>query len=230
MPIEIDREDCPEEYRQNRWWKLIYGLEAKADHRPEELERRKKNTLDRLSTYSGKDLTDAQQFLEYLERARRRMLGEGRVRPLEISADTKVCFLSFCPSAEFSPENRLDEDWFAQGIAEVWNWAGEKQDQCKKFKELAPGDLIILKKQQRLYVTVRIFGFGIVSGIKGDGLTEEGFNKRSLYVEWEKNQRQPLDVDIHCSQTVDMKTPQELLEKMPDDFFIWCNWDRNKNI
>lgn len=187
------------------------------------LERLKANAEAKIAANVNPD--DARQCIEEIEQARLRLLGLGRLPPLHLSPEAKVCFLSFCPAG--SIENRLDGKWFAEGIAEVWNWQGEERDQHSIFTTLEPGDLIILKKQQKLYVTVRLFGFGIVKGIKEDGQTDDGFPKRSLYVDW-SDQIHQLDVDIHCSKTVDMKTQEELLESMPEEFFIWLNWQRDK--
>ena len=79
--------------------------------------------------------------------------------------DLYYVFMGFCPNADLS--NRVDGEWREQGICsmDLWESAGSER-QAAEFMSIKVGDLVILKKNQKIGETMRLSGFGRVTRIR----------------------------------------------------------------
>lgn len=141
---------------------------------------------------------DAQAVLDEIDRA--------------TPADRYVVFMGFCPGADF--ENRLDVGWREQGVCTfVFH---ESEQQSERFSGILAGDLIVLKKRERFGETMRLYGYGRVTGFKCDA---DGH--RYLTMEWSPEQT-VIEVPLMgCNSTVDIRTMEQVESQMPPEFFDW---------
>jgi hypothetical protein len=128
--------------------------------------------------------------------------------------DKKIIFFGFCPGADFS--KRLDTRWKQLGICEFQYF--ESKVQVKRFASIEVGDLIVLKKRQIIGKTMRVYGYGLVTGI-----TKDDKGNRVLKVDW-SSQEQVIEVPLMgCNATIDIRTINKVRAEMSDEFFEWLN-------
>jgi hypothetical protein len=128
--------------------------------------------------------------------------------------NNQIVFFGFCPGADFS--KRLDTRWKQLGICEFQYF--ESKVQVKRFASIEVGDLIVLKKRQIIGKTMRVYGYGLVTGI-----TKDDKGNRVLKVDW-SSQEQVIEVPLMgCNATIDIRTIDNVRAEMPDEFFEWLN-------
>jgi hypothetical protein len=128
--------------------------------------------------------------------------------------NNQIVFFGFCPGADFS--KRLDTRWKELGICEFQYF--ESKRQVKRFASIEIGDLIILKKRQIIGKTMRVYGYGLVTGI-----TKDDKSNRVLKVDW-SSQEQVIEVPLlGCNATIDIRDIDKVRADMPDEFFEWLN-------
>jgi len=126
----------------------------------------------------------------------------------------QIVFFGFCPGADFS--RRLDTRWKELGICEFQYF--ESKIQVKRFATIEVGDLIVLKKRQIIGKTMRVYGYGLVTGI-----TKDDKGNRVLKVDW-SSQEQVIEVPLMgCNATIDIRDIDKVRADMPDAFFEWIN-------
>jgi TPR repeat protein len=124
----------------------------------------------------------------------------------------QIVFFGFCPGADFS--RRLDTRWKELGICEFQYF--ESKVQVKRFASIEIGDLIVLKKRQIIGKTMRVYGYGLVTGI-----TKDDKGNRVLKVDW-SSQEQVIEVPLlGCNATIDIRDIDKVRADMPDAFFEW---------
>ena len=124
----------------------------------------------------------------------------------------QIVFFGFCPGADFS--RRLDTRWKELGICEFQYF--ESKIQVKRFATIDIGDLIVLKKRQVIGKTMRVYGYGLVTGI-----TKDDKGNRVLKVDW-SSQEQVIEVPLMgCNATIDIRDIDKVRAEMPDAFFEW---------
>ena len=124
----------------------------------------------------------------------------------------QIIFFGFCPGADFS--KRLDARWKQLGICEFQYF--ESKIQVKRFATIDIGDLIVLKKRQVIGKTMRVYGYGLVTGI-----TKDDKGNRVLKVDW-SSQEQVIEVPLMgCNATIDIRDIDKVRAEMPDAFFEW---------
>ena len=147
--------------------------------------------------------SEAQFVLEAIEQARPK--------------DLYYVFMGFCPNADMS--NRRDVEWREQGRCTMERWDGWSATQLADYESIKVGDLIILKKRQEIGVSMRLYGYGRVNGIKH----EPGgpFLDRYLEVAWSE-QTTLIDVPLlGCNATINLRDVDDVNKKMPAEFFEW---------
>ncbi len=128
--------------------------------------------------------------------------------------NNQIVFFGFCPGADFS--RRLDTRWKELGICEFQYF--ESKVQVKRFASIEIGDLIVLKKRQVIGKTMRVYGYGLVTGI-----TKDDKGNRVLKVDW-SSQEQVIEVPLlGCNATIDIRDIDKVRAEMPDAFFEWLN-------
>jgi TPR repeat protein len=126
----------------------------------------------------------------------------------------QIVFFGFCPGADFT--RRLDTRWKELGICEFQYF--ESKIQVKRFASIEIGDLIVLKKRQVIGKTMRVYGYGLVTGI-----TKDDKGNRVLKVDW-SSQEQVIEVPLlGCNATIDIRDIDKVRADMPDAFFEWLN-------
>lgn len=134
--------------------------------------------------------------------------------------DKSIVFMGFCPGADFA--RRQDVEWKQKGICE-FKWRQSKP-QYSRFREIWPGDLIVLKKREKFGVTMRLHGHGRVTGFQYD---QDG--DRYLEMDW-SNQEQVIEVPLMgCNGTVDVRTIERTEREMPEAFFRWLGQSMTPN-
>jgi hypothetical protein len=129
-----------------------------------------------------------------------------------IPPDEQYVFMGFCPDANF--DNRLDIEWKAKGICTFIFW--ESAQQSDRFQAISPGDLIILKKRQKIGETMQLFGFGRVKRLRTGEV-----GRRHLEMDWSTQDR-VIEVPLMaCNATIDVRTAEKVLDAMPREFFEW---------
>lgn len=126
--------------------------------------------------------------------------------------DKAIIFMGFCPGADFA--RRLDTEWKQQGICE-YKWRDSKP-QLDRFREIWPGDRIVLKKREQFGKTMCLYGHGRVTGVNHDADGD-----RNLLMDW-SDQNQVIEVPLMgCNSTVEVRTIEQVEEAMPAAFFDW---------
>jgi len=129
-----------------------------------------------------------------------------------VAKDASMIFMGFCPNAEFA--NRLDVEWKAKGIC-TFDY-DESVIQMKTFRDICPGDLLVLKKIQRFGTSMRLYGHGRV---RATGTGEDG--RRYLKMDW-ATQDQVIEVPwMACQSTVNLRSMEAVEAEMPEEFFAW---------
>jgi hypothetical protein len=127
-------------------------------------------------------------------------------------ADTHIVFMGFCPGANF--EERLDFEWKNKGIC-TFDYL-ESEHQLERFRNIFPGDLLVLKKRHEFGKSMRLYGHGRAIGVKYDM-----DNNRYLEMAWSK-QDSVIEVPLMgCNSTVDVRTIEQVADQMPEDFYDW---------
>lgn len=124
-------------------------------------------------------------------------------------SDKYIIFMGFCPGADFN--NRQDIEWKEKGVC-TFDYI-ESEQQLKRFKEICPGDLIVLKKRQEIGKTMRLYGHGRVVRINhaSDG-------SQFLEMEW-SNQNDVIEVPLMgANSTVDVRAIEKVENEMPEIF------------
>jgi hypothetical protein len=124
-------------------------------------------------------------------------------------------FMGFCPNADLS--NRVDGKWRQQGICSInlWESAGSER-QAADFMSIKKGDLIILKKNQKIGETMRLSGFGRVTGIRSS--TDPTAVGNVLIMDWSP---QTAEIDVPfmgCTATVNLRDVDKVDKVMPQEF------------
>ncbi|MDP4077892.1 DNA translocase FtsK [Acidovorax sp. A1169] len=128
-----------------------------------------------------------------------------------VALDRDIIFMGFCPDADF--DNRLDIEWKAQGICTFHHM--DSAHQLQRFNSIWPGDLIVLKKRQEIGRTMQLYGHGRVKGVK---YTSD--HVRYLEVDW-ASQDSVVEVPLMSNSTIDIKSSEQVREKMPALFYRW---------
>lgn len=130
--------------------------------------------------------------------------------------DLYIVFMGFCPDA--SIENRLDFEWRRDGICYMLHWAGNEA-QVDDFNGIKVGDLVVLKKNQILGKTMKLYGHGRVTGIEYQQHAER--ENRYLTMQWATQTRE-LEVDaMGCTATVNLRNAERVRQEMPEEFQEW---------
>jgi hypothetical protein len=132
--------------------------------------------------------------------------------------DLYYVFMGFCPNADLS--NRVDGKWREQGICsmDLWESAGSER-QAADFMSIKKGDLVILKKNQRIGETMRLSGFGRVTGIRPS--TAPTAVDNVLIMDWSP---QTAEIDVPfmgCTATVNLRDVDKVDKVMPQEFRDW---------
>ena len=117
--------------------------------------------------------------------------------------DSRILFMGFCPDADFN--QRLDLKWKQEGICRFDFLVSKPQ--VDRWNTLCAGDLVVLKKREKIGKTMKIHGHGRIKKIAHD-------NDEIRYFEV------PL---MGCNSTVDIKTMETVEEEMPVLFWQWLN-------
>lgn len=130
--------------------------------------------------------------------------------------DTHIVFMGFCPGADF--DNRLDIEWKEKGICTFIYL--ESEHQLERFKNIWPGDLIVLKKRHQFGKSMRLYGHGRVTAAKYDA-----DRNRYLDMNWSIQDR-VIEVPLMgCNSTVDIRTIEQVESEMPQEFYEWLHED-----
>lgn len=132
--------------------------------------------------------------------------------------DLYYVFMGFCPNADLS--NRVDGKWREQGICSInlWESAGSER-QAAEFMSIKVGDLVILKKNQKIGETMRLSGFGRVTGIRAS--TDPTAVDNVLIMDWSP---QTAEIDVPfmgCTATVNLRDVEKVDKIMPQEFQDW---------
>ena len=130
--------------------------------------------------------------------------------------NNQIIFFDFCPSVDFS-KRRIDGR--ARGIFEFQCFESKVQVKgLATFATIEIGDLIVLKKRQVIGKTMRVYGYGLVTGI-----TKDNKGNRVLKVDW-SSQEQVIEVPLMgCNATIDIRDSDKVRAEMPAKFFEWLN-------
>jgi len=128
--------------------------------------------------------------------------------------DSYILFMGFCPSADF--DNRLDTEWKKKDICK-FDYLDSKHQQ-ERFNTICKGDLVILKKREKIGKTMKLYGHGRVSSVEYDKN-----NIRYLAMYWSK-QEQVIEVPLMaCNSTVNIKNITTVKAVMPKEFYQWLD-------
>lgn len=127
-------------------------------------------------------------------------------------SDTYMVFMGFCPNGEMA--NRLDKEWKAKGIC-TFDFPESKHQQ-EDFNAIRVNDLIILKKREEFGKTMRLYGYGRVTGF---GYSEQ--DGRFLKMDWSGQNNEILVPLMGCNSTVNLKSVEKVETEMSDAFFDW---------
>ena len=130
--------------------------------------------------------------------------------------DLYYVFMGFCPDATL--DNRLDAEWRRDGICYMQHWDGNER-QVQDFDDIKVGDLVVLKKNQVMGKTMRLYGHGRVAGIQyaNHPLRED----RYLTTQWAAPTEEIEVPSIGCSARVNVRTADRVHAEMPDKFYEW---------
>ena len=128
--------------------------------------------------------------------------------------DSRILFMGFCPDADFN--QRLDLKWKQEGICRFDFLVSKPQ--VDRWNTLCTGDLVVLKKREKIGKTMKIYGHGRIKKIAHD-------NDELRYVEMAgSSQHEVIEVPLMgCNSTVDIKTMETVEEEMPVLFWQWLN-------
>lgn len=122
-------------------------------------------------------------------------------------------FMGFCPGADIS--RRQDQIWIEQGICR-FDWP-ESKVQYRRFRDIMPGDTLILKKREKFGETMKLFAHGTVLSIGED----DGRESRLLRMDWQ-TPIEPIVVPLMgCNGTVDVRRLSQVEQAMPQEFWAW---------
>ncbi|MDP8034192.1 hypothetical protein QJU43_08255 [Pasteurella atlantica] len=128
--------------------------------------------------------------------------------------DTHILFMGFCPDANI--HNRLDLEWKSKGICEFDFF--KSQIQMEQFYSICKGDLVILKKREKLGETMKLYGHGRVTDIAYDE-----HNVRYLKMQW-SSQEEIIEVPLMgCNSTVNIREIDVVEAQMPEEFYSWLS-------
>jgi len=132
--------------------------------------------------------------------------------------DLYYVFMGFCPNADIN--ERLDTAWREQSICTMNLWDGPSGErQAADFMNIKVGDLIILKKNQELGVTMRLYGFGRVTGIRQS--IDPALADHVLIMDWSP-QAELIDVPaMACTATVNLRDVDLVNRVVPPEFHHW---------
>lgn len=131
---------------------------------------------------------------------------------ISVPSDAYILFMGFCPDADVA--NRLDVEWKEKGVC-CFDWA-DSTSQMERFRSIATGDLVILKKREKFGKTMKLYGHGRVVALAED---ENGF--RYFKMNW-SSQDEIIEVPLMAANsTVDVRTMDRVEEEMPEEFFEW---------
>lgn len=129
-----------------------------------------------------------------------------------VAKDAYIVFMGFCPAADLA--NRRDTQWREEGVC-TFDY-DESVAQMERFRDIVPGDLIVLKKRQVIGKTMRIYGHGRVRALRtgADG-------RRALDMDWSA-QAEMMEVPLMgCDSTVNLRSLETVEATMPPSFFEW---------
>jgi hypothetical protein len=131
--------------------------------------------------------------------------------------DLYYVFMGFCPNADMN--NRRDIEWRKQGRCTMEKWDGWSARQLADYESIKVGDLIVLKKRQKIGVSMRLFGYGRVTGINYEPGAD--FLDRYLEVAW-SNQSAVIEVPLlGCNATINLLDVDDVNRRMPAEFIDW---------
>jgi hypothetical protein len=133
------------------------------------------------------------------------------------AADDAFFFMGFCPWGKI--ENRLDAKWRAEGILTFDFDASVKQ--TRLFDKIVAGDLIILKKRERIGVSMILHGHGRVTAV------DYTSGSRNLKVAWAMHGGAISVPLMGCNETVNRRDRRAIEEAMPLSFFEWLAAESN---
>ncbi len=139
----------------------------------------------------------------------------GILRALTQSAqrDGRMVFMSFCPGGVL--RNRVDQDWKTWGNCTFEFDGGDGQ--LETFNAIVEGDLVVLKKPQRIGETMQLYGQGRVREITV--LSKSG---NILHMDWVQNNAYAAEVPmLGCERAVTFVETSRLVEEMPQAFWDW---------
>lgn len=139
----------------------------------------------------------------------------GILRALAQSArrDKRVVFMSFCPGGVL--RNRVDQDWKKWGNCTFEFDGGNGQ--LENYNSIVEGDLVVLKKIQRIGETMRLHGQGRVREI-----TTLSNGGNILHMDWMQTNLYELEVPLlGCGRAVNFVETSRLVEGMPQAFWDW---------
>jgi len=133
-----------------------------------------------------------------------------------LPAESQYVFMGFCPGATL--ENRQDTEWLEKGICK-FDFV-QSEHQLRRFLDIMPGDIVILKKREEFGKTMRIFAHGQVKAAKTSRI-----NLPYLEMDWEKP-KEFLEVPLlGCNSTVDVRSLERVESEMPPEFWEWLRRD-----
>lgn len=177
----------------NKYWKIIERIKSVGLSRTELLiiEQNARSALD-------KGDADARAIIDLIAAS--------------LPNERYFIFMGFCPGADFS--NRQDYRWRAEAICDFFFYESERQ--MERFRSIAPGDLIILKKRQQFARTMKLYGHGRV---KGKRSTAKG--DRILEMDWSLQQAEIEVPLLGCNDTVNLRSVERVEGEMPKEFWEW---------
>jgi hypothetical protein len=127
-------------------------------------------------------------------------------------------FMGFCPNANIN--ERLDNEWREQSICTMNLWDGPSGErQAADFMNIKVDDLVILKKNQELGITMRLYGHGRVTGIRQS--TDPTLADHILIMDWSQ-QAAVIEVPaMACTATVNLRDVDCVDREMPPEFHQW---------
>lgn len=128
-----------------------------------------------------------------------------------VVVDDEYFFMGFCPWGKI--ENRLDAKWRAEGIL-TFDFVEDKK-QRTLFDKIVAGDRVVLKKREKIGVSMSLHGHGRVAAV--DYTT----GMRAMKVDWAPFSG-PITVPLMgCNETVNRRTRKAVHDAMPPEFFEW---------
>jgi len=128
------------------------------------------------------------------------------------SLENEYVFVGFCLGATL--EGRLDEQWIENSVCILEYY--ENEAVVKRFSEIRPGDIVILKKREVFGKTMRLFSHGRVKETKVSKV-----DKPYFLIDW-ITPNEFLEVPLMgCNTTVDVRSLEDVDTAMPKEFWQW---------